>query len=271
MSDSEFVTALRKERAGLLPAAEAAELPAARERQRIAHEEYRAVVESIEGIRGSATQQEHDLNAAAAAANQVVADLERSQEQARARVTEIDRLLTAEADAGGARKDLAKANASIADARARIGQLAQIAADLESEIGELTQKRINAIEQHGREDLAQRLGGKTAPPAKGIAALDADLDSRRTTLAAAQSAKAEAEAPLAALLEATEGARARLRGALQRAAELSYYELLPAMIPIAARLVVLQSRLCSYRAIEIHVDDEARQAANAALEKELQT
>jgi chromosome segregation ATPase len=269
MSDSEFVAALRAERADLVPLTEPADLPAALERQRIAHEEYRAVVESRDRIRGSVTQQEHELNAAATEANQVVADLELSQERARARIAEIDRLLTAAADAARARKDLAKANAGIDDARSRQTQLVEIAAALEGEIAELVQKRANAVEQHGRDDLAQRLAGKTAPPPKTLAAIDIDLESRRAALAAALSAKAEIDGPLTLLIEEAGGARNRLRCALQRATELSYYELLPTVLPVVARLMALRSPICGYASLEIHCDDEVLGAANAALEKEL--
>jgi DNA repair exonuclease SbcCD ATPase subunit len=249
------------------------ELPAARERQKIATEEYEALLESKRrsGVAfGSPTQQERQLNEAATEANHAVANLERAQERAVERTREVDRLLTAGTDADRARKDLAKANASIADARARSAQLVEIAATLEADISELTARRAAAIEQHGREDLAQRLAGKTAPPPKTLAAIDVDLESRRAALTAALSAKAEIDGPLTLLIEEAEAARNRLRGALQRATELSYYELLPTVLPVVARLMALGSRLCGYSSLEIQCDDETRQAANAALEQELQ-
>lgn len=267
---SEFVKTLQAERAKLTQLSEAKELPAALERRRLAREEYRGVTESRGMVSTSLTEQERVLNQVATAANQVVADLERSQERARERITEIDRLLTASADAAQARKDLTKATASIAEARGRIDQLDQISGDLENDIAELTRKRATATEQQGRDDLAQRLAGKPAVPAKGVSAINADLESRRSTLAAAQAAKAEAEAPLATLLQEAAQARNRLRGALQRSAELSYYELLPSVLPVVARLMVLGSPICGYASLEIHCDDETLQGANAAIEKELQ-
>jgi len=166
-------------------------------------------------------------------------------------------------------QSLAAATANINEARARAAQLKQIAADLEGDIGELTKKRATAVDAQGREDLAQRLAGKTAPPAKGIGAIDADLESRRTTLAAAQTAKAEAEAPLLALIEEADAARRRLRHALQRTAELEYFELLPTVLPVAARLVALQSRLCRFESIEIQVDREMLGAGHHALREEI--
>jgi chromosome segregation ATPase len=270
MSESEFVVALRAERARLAPIAEPADLPAALERQRVTREEYKTHIEAKYRVGDStSTEQDQKLNTAATVANQAVADLVQPQQRAVARLSEIDRLLSAGGIASGARKDLAKANASIAEARARIDQLDEIGATLEGEIAELTQKRTNAVEQQGRAELDARLSGKTMPTPKGLAAIDADLESRRAALSATETAKAEIEGPLARLIEDADGARKRLQYALTHCAELEYYEALPGFLPIVARLIAAGSGLCGYSSIEINCDDETLQAAREALHEEI--
>ena len=91
------------------------------------------------------------MNAAAAAANQAVADLVERQKRAQARIADIDRLLTAAADVRRWKDALTQANTRIADTRTRCAQVKEIEDTLNDQIANFTQKRGNVLAQRGAE------------------------------------------------------------------------------------------------------------------------
>ncbi len=238
---SEFVSALRAERthlAGELSAATAA-LPAAIAAADTANGAYREHLEARNMRRDyAATESGSALGDAAAAANNAVASLTRSKERAQARIAEIDRLTGAAADAARARTDLATANATIADARARLAQLGEIEATLHVELDELGQKRAAALAQSGRNEIANRIAGKAAASSPRGARRN-----RRRPRSAHRRARGRAGGT--GRNRACACGRGRRRGRYPAAAArcvdahggTRLFEMLPTVLPLIARLV----------------------------------
>jgi hypothetical protein len=273
MSESEFVRELRQERKQKQSELDDANrrLGPARRAQSEAHREYRASVES-RGAYASASDRDHELNVAATAASQAVADLEQVVEHVTARVKEIDRLLTAADDARAARATLQDGESKIANTRATIAQLLDIETALQQELGELQEQRGKLLTEHGKADIAARIAGKKLPPPKALVAIDADHESRSATLAEVRANKAEQETILAALIEEQNAARDNLRGALTRRAELDYFEALPKILPIIGRLVAVRSGMAysgQPNVFELRYSDDDVRAAAASIDDEL--
>jgi hypothetical protein len=158
------------------------------------------------------------------------------------------------------------------ETRDRVAQFNSIAADLTAEIETLGQKRVAALQEYGRAEIEARIAGKSIALPKAVAAIDADLESRNAALAAAQSAKQEAEALLARFTDEATEIRRQLRDAFMRCAELDFYKALPALMPIIARLVVARSGLAysgTSNTFEIQYSPSDVKAAEAALNAEI--
>lgn len=271
----ELSAVLRRERAELQPIAEPAELPAALERQTAAADALREYM-AEKGNQGGlhTAPREQDQRNAVIAANQIVADIKTRQERARARIREIDRLLTSAAGSSQCRDALSQTNARIADAEARRDQFSSIVDDLENAVAELVSRRGNMLAQHGKDELAARLGGKSASvsAAKALASMDADIESRNAALAAARDARAEFEGTLQKLYQERGRTQGELRAALIGQADLDFYEALQTFLPIAARVVVSGSGLRAFdheNAVVVRCDDQLIRVARAAFNAEL--
>lgn len=280
MAESEFMQALRQDRA----AKEAeiltinARLGPAREAQKQAREdraEYTRARQSAKGWDpGYADPRSSELLQAETSANHIVHELENHALNAGTRIEEIDRLLNAASNAAVERSQLREVVDQITNERASVAQFSNLGATLQQEIDTLGAQRETALAEHGKAEITARLAGKSLPLPKAIAAIDADLESRAATLAAAQSAKADHEARLGQLTEERGKARQRLQVALLAVHELAYHEQIAPQLHLYAALRVLGSQIGFGQrrdVFTIRLDEDDLRAAAARLEAELAT
>lgn len=275
MAESEFIRAARDERAakGAEIATINARLGPAREAQSRARDDRASYKQSVAGWNsGSSDPRASELTQAEASANQIVHDLENAALHAGTRVQEIDRLLNAGSNAAEERGQLRELVDQLAKESDSVAQFANLEATLQQEIDTLSAQRETALAEHGRAEITARLAGKSLPLPKAIATIDAELESRAATLAAAQSAKTGHEARLGQLSEERAKARARLQRALLALYELAYHERIAPQMQICALLRILGSSIGFSQRSDIfalRLDEDDLRAAAAKLEAEL--
>lgn len=272
MAESAFMGALRRERKEQEERKEPQGLAAAIEAQTAAEAAYQAIIDAKRANPGTvredlANRLFDELDAARSVAGPLISQRNR----AIARIAEIDRCLTAQNDAALRRKELSGLNVSIAEVNGRVVQYGEMERVLASEIDGLSAKRAAAVKQHGRDELTARLAGKSTGRPKELAAIDDDVESRTAALDAARQAKAEAEAELEPLAAQASTAQHQLRAALARCAEVDWYEMLPKLLPVVARLLATGSGIANGSSGDIMVrcDWESIEAARALLNEEL--
>jgi chromosome segregation ATPase len=201
-----------------------------------------------------------------------VEQIERGIKQAQQRIREIDQYLNAGKALDEARKAWKEGASKLIELRASAEKLDAFSASRRDQIADLEAKRDSALIQIGDAEVGDLLSGKPTPTAR-TAPVDheSDLAKLRAALTSAERRRAEVQASIDALLESSKQARQDLRIALQRRAELAYYEELPGFLPTIARVMAFGSWIGGGigNLFSIRIDDELLRVATQEIEDEM--
>ena len=141
------------------------------------------------------SQQKSDTHAAWNTACHAAERVRRSIAEAKNVLESCTPILNAHADVAAAHVAYAEARELTNASLAEITNLHKLIAELNGEIADLSAKAKAALAAHGQTSAAARLTGQQAPPTpKLIVTLSTDLESRKATLASAETMLANAQA-----------------------------------------------------------------------------